>query len=458
MPTDNIYYVDSPSDIIVEAPDDGRDRIYASIDYILPENIEELVLYKSGNLQGAGNTLDNLIVGNNGDNFLFGLAGADKIYGGEGNDVLDGGTGMDLLVGGRGNDVYYIDSGADNVVEYAGEGIDRVYASFSYALNYNVEQLVLTGTLNVRGIGNKLDNLIIGNAGNNYLFGDDGKDHLIGGAGNDILDGAWDVDVMQGGTGDDIYYVNAMYYWGKYLPNVTKDTVIEYADEGHDLIYATFAYNLPDNVEDGVLINGKSPYPEYVYWALSGNDLDNVLRFAPVDGQGGAALIGGNGNDVIYGGGTTSSMQGGQGDDQIFGGSGFNYFSGDEGDDIMVAGSSRNNFELGSETSGADRIIFKFERNLEENKIYNFASSSGSKIDFSQMDALTGTAGNDEFVLVSSFTGRGGELILRQAPPETEFGDPAKSFDIVGDTDGDGVVDFTVHLYNAVISAGDIIL
>src|SRR5262249_25375639 len=60
------------------------------------------------------------------------------------------------------------------------------------------------------------------------LLGAGGADHLTGGNGNDSIDGGTGGDTMAGGAGNDIYYVDS-----------TSDVVIENANEGNDIIYAT---------------------------------------------------------------------------------------------------------------------------------------------------------------------------------------------------------------------------
>ena len=78
-------------------------------------------------------------------------------------------------------------------------------ASVSYTLGGNVENLTLTGTGNINGTGNTLNNTLTGNAGNNTLNGGTGADTLTGGAGNDTLLGGSGSDtfVYMAGHGSD---------------------------------------------------------------------------------------------------------------------------------------------------------------------------------------------------------------------------------------------------------------
>lgn len=127
----------------------------------------------------------------------------DTLTGGAGNDILDGGAGSDRLLGGIGNDTYIVDSIRDVVVENAGAGEDTVESAVNYTLTTNVEYLVLTGTANINGIGNNLDNLITGNSGDNQLKGLAGNDTLLGNAGNDTLIGGAGNDILTGKQGSD---------------------------------------------------------------------------------------------------------------------------------------------------------------------------------------------------------------------------------------------------------------
>ena len=136
---------------------------------------------------------------------LTGDAGANRFSGGAGDDYIDGGAGVDDMFGGTGNDTYIVDNTADLITEFAGEGIDTVFASANYFLTANVENLILTGAAR-KGSGNDLANDITGTSGANVLNGLGGDDVLRGGAGNDTLYGGTGSDrfVFDNGTGQDI--------------------------------------------------------------------------------------------------------------------------------------------------------------------------------------------------------------------------------------------------------------
>jgi Ca2+-binding RTX toxin-like protein len=80
------------------------------------------------------------------------------------------------MTGGAGDDVYVVNSASDIVDEQPGEGIDRVQSTATHTLSASVENLTLTGTGNIGGTGNELDNRLEGNRGNNNLNGGAGFD------------------------------------------------------------------------------------------------------------------------------------------------------------------------------------------------------------------------------------------------------------------------------------------
>ena len=114
------------------------------------------------------------------------------------------------MFGGAGNDTYLVDDAGDQVIEVGDNGNDTVESSVTFSLvGTTIEDLTLTGTNDLNGTGNELDNLITGNGGINRLDGKGGTDHLIGGDKNDILiGGTGDNDLLEGGAGFDTYIYN----------------------------------------------------------------------------------------------------------------------------------------------------------------------------------------------------------------------------------------------------------
>ena len=152
---------------VTESAGGGVDTLTSGLRvYVLPANVENLVIAPQGrvgfsgidyDLDGEGNALDNRIVGNIGNNRLYGHGGNDVIFGEAGNDTLDGMAGSDVLRGGTGNDTYrFNDDATDTIEEYADEGFDTVVSAFSHTLAANVERLDLVNNKKqINGIGQR---------------------------------------------------------------------------------------------------------------------------------------------------------------------------------------------------------------------------------------------------------------------------------------------------------------
>ena len=174
----NDTYADTAGDVIVELFGGGIDTVFSggTFSLLALDQIENVVLTGAASADAAGNALNNQLTGNSGGNILNGNAGADT------------------MAGGLGNDTYVVDNAADIITELGGGGTDIVSSAVSFTLGANVENLNLSGTANLQGIGNSAANMINGNTGNNLLRG---------GASNDLLNGGGGADTLQGGTGRD---------------------------------------------------------------------------------------------------------------------------------------------------------------------------------------------------------------------------------------------------------------
>ena len=262
-PGHDIYIIDSAGDIALEVISGGaggKDLIVTSLSLTAPDNIENLQASGLDAIDFSGNELDNILVGNDANNQLVGAGGRDTLLGEAGDDLLDGGLGVDTLAGGLGNDEYHVDAKADRVVELAGQGIETVYATSSYTLASNIENLTLEGVGNFTAGGNSLDNILIGNTGNNILAGGLGADRL------------------EGGLGDDIYVLSD-----------SLDTIVDIG--GVDTIRSNLDIALIADIENADLVGIADTM------AL-GNGLDNILSGNMADNL----LEGAGGVDILSGG------------------------------------------------------------------------------------------------------------------------------------------------------------
>ncbi|MFN7382149.1 MAG: LamG-like jellyroll fold domain-containing protein [Dolichospermum sp.] len=392
----DIYIVDSTTDTITENANEGTDTIQSSVTYtILAANVENLTLTGTAAINGTGNAGNNVITGNGGNNTLDGAAG---------NDTLNGGDGIDTLVGGTGDDVYIVDTATDVITENVGQGTDIVQSSsVSYTLADNVENLTLTGTANINGTGNGINNTITGNTGNNTLDGGAGTDTLIGGLGNDI-----------------------------YIVDSTTDTITELANEGTDTIQSSITYTIAAaNVENLTLtgtaaINGTGNGGNNV---ITGNTGNNTLD----GGAGTDTLIGGSGDDIyivdsttdtiteLASGGTdtiqssvtltiatnvenltltgTAAINGtGNGDNNVItGNTGNNTLDGGAGTDTLIGGSGNDIYIVDSTTDTITELASGGTDTIQSSVTYTIAAANVENLTLRGTAAINGTgnAGNN---------------------------------------------------------------
>lgn len=267
------YLVDDVNDVIIEGVNGGIDTVFASIDWTLGANQENL--YLNGSTKGTGNNLDNIIKLSPSsffkDSTLDGKGGNDSLYGGSGNDTLIGGTGNDILYGGKnGNDTLNGDAG---------------------------------------------DDTLYGETGNDKLNGGSGYDSLFGGAGNDTLTGGTGNDVIDGGDGIDRVTVTADY-------DITLSNTLLIANDIDSLT----------SIEQATLTGGASNnIIDASQFTLGGVTIDGKAGFDTIIGTNqNDSLTGGDGNDILTGGGGNDTLRGGAGYDR------FNFNSASDGVDKIV--------------------------------------------------------------------------------------------------------------------------
>ena len=136
---------------------------------------------------------------------------------------------------------------------------------------------------------------------------------------------------------------------------------------------------------------------------------------------------GGSARDYLVGNHVANKLNGNGGNDVL---------NGLGGDDILSGG------------AGADE--FRFFQNSGNDEITDFVSGT-DKIHLTEIDADLNTAGNQAFTFIgnSAFGGVAGQLRTY-----TQGGDRY----VAGDTNGDGVADFTINVNNSAIVVTDFFL
>ncbi len=352
-------------------------------------------------VNGSGGGGGAHVVGTEGNDSLVGTAGDDTIEGLGGFDTIDGGAGADSMEGGLQDDVFFVDNPGDLVVELEGGGSnDHVHSSVTYTLPAWVNNLALTGSADIDGMGNELDNVITGNAGANVLDGGLGADSMDGGEGDDtyIADGA-DMLSDPGGVDtvvfdnhssvrllsgfenltlrvtEDAFFSEADVF-GNELDNVIRiespfgKTFFIHGNDGNDTLIGSDAEEWfffsgsfgQDSVDGGggtldyIRFTGASAgltidlaagtatstAGEVTFVNIenaTGSTMDDLLRAAD-----GSTLLGMDGNDTIVGGAGDDTLGGGDpfgdevdtGDDHVSGGGGNDSLSGDAGSDTLL--------------------------------------------------------------------------------------------------------------------------
>lgn len=206
--------------------------------------------------------------------------------------------------------------------------------------------------------GSSVDDTLLGKAGNDKLYGNDGNDILIGGTGNDYLEGGEgsDIYVFNCGDGQDIINnhhentdsIDIIKFGEGITPDDIQlfrqnDDLIIQIKQGSDSItvLAFFenegfsSYAIDEICFDDGTVWDKTYIKARVLIGGDGND--NLYGYASDDmlygNEGNDTLYGGAGNDALYGGAGNDTLYGGEGDDFLHGGKGVDYLDGGEGSD-----------------------------------------------------------------------------------------------------------------------------
>ena len=230
---------------------------------------------------------------------IFGNEGNDALFGGAGDDLIDGGANVDEIEGGIGFDVIYGGSDADTI--YGGDHGDIVFG-FRDPKGDVFGQAGDTADGAADGI-----DTIFGEEGNDYIRGNDANDVIRGGRGADIMFGDAGDDIMFGEAGGDIMYGGA------------DNDIIDGAD-GADIVFGDDGLVVYIDFDPGVadfnftgsrirflggdqLIGDSSETLIGGYLADARETSLDLIVTEPLVSDGSDTIVGGDGKDIVFGGG-----------------------------------------------------------------------------------------------------------------------------------------------------------
>ncbi|WP_011580134.1 MULTISPECIES: peroxidase family protein [Chelativorans] len=390
-------FVYAGANTIVTSPAGGSDTL------VNIENVEiGGVVYNMVRGTNAANGIGGPVVGTDAADLVLGFNGADSLLGGGGDDLLVGGAGNDVMAGGAGNDTYLVNNGGDVVSEDplaipGSGGIDTIISSVTRNLNNtaqvvgDVENLILTGSGNINGLGNGLDNIISGNSGNNILTGAGGADTLIGNAGDDDLRGGANDDILEGGAGSDL------------LNGQGGIDIAIFAGSAGDYSFSLGANGLA-TVTDLVGDGGTDTLTSIERLRFGDGPVLDIASIANGIPDGPAIIFGSEGNDTIIGG---------PGEDVIIGGPGNDTLNGSDvgdGDDNTTPGTQDDDTFIWNVGDGFDTINGGMEGpNGDVFQIIGNAESETYRIyTYDEAVARIGFAGSDETEIIVTREGEDG--------------------------------------------------
>lgn len=405
---------------------------------------------------GAGTST---LRGGDNDDTLAGGAQGDNLNGFGGDDVLRGGVGNDTIAGGAGTDLLMADfsTATTGIVSVLANGVDG--ASGTYG-NTAAFKIAFTGieAFSVTG-GSGADSLLTGG----------GDDTVVGGLGDDTLDGGAGLDAVSYAAAA-AKVKASLALSGVQNTGEGRDTLLNF----ERLIGSDFADNLQGTASADTLTGGSGT--DTLNGGLGddrleggeGGDTANYLRASSgvavslaLDGlaqeTGGAGvdtlssiehLRGSKNNDSLTGNAGSNILRGDRGEDVIAGDAGKDDLFGDLGGDTLTGGAGGDDLSGGR---GADRFIYNSVGDSgvganARDRIRDFSEAEGDRINLKAIDAKVSTSKDNDFSIVSVFSGQEGELTL-------EF-DGARTI-VRGDVNGDGVADFSIEVVSAVALTAD---
>lgn len=344
---------------------------------------------------------------------LLGTAFDDIISGGTTNIESTASDGIDRMEGLGGDDVYIVRDTGDVVIEVVGDGTDTVWASVTYTLPTEVENIAANGTSATTLTGNTLDNILDGAqaTGANTLVGGTGNDDYYLGTGDKVKEAA--------GAGTDSVRSGALNF-SIDLTNTTAtgigfDTATVAAIDNAFLLDAAGVANITGNT-----LNNN----------LTGNSATNII-------------IGGTGNDKLdTGAGGNDTLNGGDGNDTYVVRTSTVTYADSSGLDLVIGLVDNIDISVAGGTGIEDVTLGNGAKNVTGNALANkltvnganntvFANAGNDTITVNNdtgTNSLSGGAGNDIYIIGNATDTITGELATAGETDSVQFGGATGTF------------------------------
>ena len=443
----DIYIVDSSDDVVTESNSEGTDLIKTSVEYALPENVENLTLTGSDDINGTGNSDNNTITGNSGDNELSsgpysptygGTGKANILIGGDGDDVLKGsysykdgdiqwapGATNDILYGGEragggdnarnGNDEFWLslqnNRGVDKIMDFTpeltGAQSDRLvypgpYTSALFVGTYS-EFMAQEGApnLNYDGFDQQNPNVFV----LDYVLGRETSVSITELVGVESKEGV----VISDPDGNQIYPQTPPEP-PKYCVE-ESDVCVTYYLKDKPVNFDQFVQPIVDQSQaQGSVLQKIVIKNDYRAGLEAGRNVSDRLEYIPADEDNPQNIqvisrdvleynynfSGGTKSDSLSGGSYSDTLNGGAGDDVLDGGVGEDKLYGGDGNDTYIVDSPNDDVtELSSE--GADLIKTSVSYTVPKNveNIELLGSDNINALGNDQANKITGNSGSN---------------------------------------------------------------
>jgi Ca2+-binding RTX toxin-like protein len=318
---------------------------------------------------------DDAIIGSVKGSTLFGEDGNDTITGGSGNDTIDGGNGNDVIDGGDGKDTVTALSGYDTV--HGGDGDDIVIGGGN-------DDIIRRGVS-----GSPTNGLFDGGNGNDIFKGFTGKSDvtLIGGAGDDVLQFQGDASHLHVSGIEALDLQPHTQRDGEVTAPITAS--VEFLSSFKHI--TTFANQTAAEIHltDGGTFRWQDASDKLhglIYSSNEGNRVDLT------ESQAYWTVWGGNHDDVIILGSSSSEAYAGGGNDRILGGEGNDVIRGDDGNDTIDGRGGNDQLQ-----GDAGRDTFVFEAGCGKDTITQFDATSKTH-DVIDLSAIHGITSYDDLI------------------------------------------------------------